>query len=370
MSPLMEADLASELIMGPTNINGVVGNGLLTAGISLWGELTVLHWPSPSYYDHVRYTTANGFPNENCNVRMKPEVGGSYGANLRPIVLSDNMGSFGGIFYKTGADAAGKISFFRGNDWLPAQKYQESGVPVLLSTYTHDQLKARAVITDFVPPGAGVLVRDFSITIGDDSPVTEWKFAYFAGLAPSLDKAEGYPVVELDETRHDFAAAYLAQKNVFIQFVPEDESAGKGRLADLKNASSPEDIDAAFGKGVFVAVGMDFAPEGFQVGGDSFTACKKDMPAGLARAGQDAYSDLSDGVLDGNRVNACQSNIAVLKDPSGNVSSFRVVFSIAGSAKGAYDGLQPYINGNLLEMTGDVSLEWRTWLGRRKVRFA
>ena len=48
-----------ESMFGPTNINGVAGNGRLAAGFSRQGELTVLRWPTPSNYDHMSYLTSD-----------------------------------------------------------------------------------------------------------------------------------------------------------------------------------------------------------------------------------------------------------------------------------------------------------------------
>ena len=368
-SGLLEADLSSEYQMGPTNINGVLGNGRLTAGISLWGEITVLHWPSPSYYDHIQYTTVNGFPLMNTHVRMTPDVGGSYGANLRPLVQSDNMGSFGGMFCKTQDEPGGGMTFFRDNDWTPSQHYASKGVPVLLGDYTNDALKADVATEDVIVPGADVLIRNFSVTLNDGSPVTEWKFAYYANLAPSLDEPVSFPILELFESRHDFAAVYLPQKEILVQFVPEDAPGAVPKLPLLEDVGSPEEIDGLFGEGVYIVMGFDFTPDEFQVGADSFAACTKQFPDNLANAGEDAYADLLDGQLENNTLTACQADFAVMKNASGKTGNFRVLFSVAGTAREAYEKMIAFRSMDAGEIRESTASDWQAWIERRKIRF-
>ncbi len=50
---------AFELQYGATNVNAALGSGALTAAYSACGELTVLKWPGPSYYNHLNYPILN-----------------------------------------------------------------------------------------------------------------------------------------------------------------------------------------------------------------------------------------------------------------------------------------------------------------------
>src|SRR4051812_8606084 len=49
---------AFEHIFGATDVNAAIGNGGATAGFSAQGELTVLRWPSPSYFQHVNFKSS------------------------------------------------------------------------------------------------------------------------------------------------------------------------------------------------------------------------------------------------------------------------------------------------------------------------
>ena len=366
---LLRADLESEYLMGATNVNALVGNGRLTAGVSLWGELTVLHWPSPSYYDHIQYTTANGFPNMKCDVRMTAAAGGSYGAHLRPIALADNMGSFGGMFYRTAALPAGRMTFFRDNDWTPSQAYDDQGVPVLTSRFANDALGMDVEVVDVIPPDADVLSRTFTVRARDGSPVTEWSFAWFANFAPSVSRTEGLPVEELFESRHDFAAVFNRDTGILVQFVPDDESTAIDRLDALAGTPTPAALDDAFGSGVYVAVGFDFAPDGFQVGADAYQACDRLIPASVATVGRDAFDDLADGVLEGNAFTACQADFAVIRKGMGKTGTFRVLTGIAGSATKAVGALAPLQAATAQQIAGTTAAAWKSWLDRRTLRF-
>jgi hypothetical protein len=62
---------------GPSNMNAFMGWGGLSAGISSSGEIAVLRYPSPSYYDKTGYLTL---------MRTLPRMG-----------ALPNMGSFFGM---------------------------------------------------------------------------------------------------------------------------------------------------------------------------------------------------------------------------------------------------------------------------------
>src|SRR5262249_51882881 len=65
-----DAPNAVELELGATNVNAALGNGRLTAAFSKCGELTVLKWPGPSYYNQLDYLTSNA-----PDARLQPHLG-------------------------------------------------------------------------------------------------------------------------------------------------------------------------------------------------------------------------------------------------------------------------------------------------------
>src|SRR2546421_6211208 len=44
-------------VYGPTDIGATVGNQRLSVAVNPQGTLSVLRWPSPSYYDQLKYFT-------------------------------------------------------------------------------------------------------------------------------------------------------------------------------------------------------------------------------------------------------------------------------------------------------------------------
>jgi hypothetical protein len=44
---------------GPTDISAVTGNQRLSVALNEKGTITVLKWPSPSYYDQIKYRTTD-----------------------------------------------------------------------------------------------------------------------------------------------------------------------------------------------------------------------------------------------------------------------------------------------------------------------
>ena len=67
-----------EMGLGATNITATAGNGGLTAGVSKDGDLTMLSWPSPSYWDQLSYITTNA-----PDARERPRLGDADPLRLR-----------------------------------------------------------------------------------------------------------------------------------------------------------------------------------------------------------------------------------------------------------------------------------------------
>src|SRR5688572_27808340 len=57
---------------GPTDLSVILGNGRLTAGANALGVFTVLRWPSPTEYEHLRHITT---PAAGDDPRALPRLG-------------------------------------------------------------------------------------------------------------------------------------------------------------------------------------------------------------------------------------------------------------------------------------------------------
>src|SRR5262245_46116359 len=86
-----------ELAFGASNIQATTGNGGLTVGVSRDGDITVLSWPSPSYYDQIHYLSGNGK-----GARELPRMGALPG-----------MGAFAGLVYSIDGGTTRTTSFLR-----------------------------------------------------------------------------------------------------------------------------------------------------------------------------------------------------------------------------------------------------------------
>src|SRR5690606_9807033 len=93
-NPAIPANI--ENLYGPTPVTGVSGNGSLSIAVNNEGTLTGLKWPSPSFYDHVKYLTT---------ARDEERWG-----------ALENEGVFSGIIWKTN----GEQKFF----WLRDAKVE------------------------------------------------------------------------------------------------------------------------------------------------------------------------------------------------------------------------------------------------------
>jgi hypothetical protein len=297
MDPLLRVDLDSEWYLGATNINGTVGNGRLTVGVSLWGELTVLRWPSVSHFDQLRYLTAHGVPLRNYGVRQGEGASSpSYARWGRPVVLSPAMGSFGGLFF----EGSTRASWFSGPEWEPSQRYEPADTNVLVTSARNPGMDITVKMTDSVDPAKDVLSRRFSIECGPGAADGDASFIYFANLAPSLTRARYYPVTSRwQERASDYLALYDSREDLVLHFRPgsvdsSEAPAVASRLVKRPALIGPfiDALDSEYPAGVFLALGGDRPSSGGLVGCDSFRA--------RSGAQCDAFAAAQRGLIDGN----------------------------------------------------------------------
>ncbi|MFB6352030.1 MAG: hypothetical protein ABEK29_09650 [Bradymonadaceae bacterium] len=111
-----------ELGLGATNITATAGNGGLTAGVSQDGDLTMLSWPSPSFFDQLSYITTNA-----PDARQQPR----FGAPKR-------SGAFAGVLVKEQSDSTPKVSLLR--KWDRTVTYAQDDVRVIETTFENPDL--------------------------------------------------------------------------------------------------------------------------------------------------------------------------------------------------------------------------------------
>jgi len=339
LDPLLKADLDSEWYMGATNINGVTGNGRLTAGISYWGELTVLRWPRLSHFDHLRYRTTHGFPLRNYGVRMDIDAPSETYARLgKPNVISPDMGSFGGVYNPEEKRA----SWFHEPEWDAAGRYEPEDSNIVMTTFHNPRIGITVTLTDFVPPDRDVLVRRFLLKRESGAGGKKsllFSFIYYANLAPSASRARFYPADwKMHEMRSDFLCVYDEEKNAVIHFKPQrlpkrlafnaqrELEAQPERIADFVN-----NLDEEYPSGgIFIAWGFDRKPGAFSVGKTLYG--RKNAQQG------NPYFEALDGSLSMRRVSsypACAAISCPVSFDERNEFSVMVIFSIAERAQKA-----------------------------------
>lgn len=262
---------------GVTPTVGAVGDGRLTAQVSLEGTLICMRWPNASFYEHVKYKTDFWRTDPATNGFLKPHFG-----------AGDNDGMFAGVRYATGATTVthwlreATASFAYGGDRsnrLVARYAFDNGLVVEEQTFNvpEQPFLVRSYTIKTAPPGAA----DFFI-IAYANPALRNEHGKYA---PNGDYEQD------DEKR--WATFALADRGIIVTALPRTLPG-----YDAVRALDPADTSAVaaffdahageWSEGVYFAQGASVRPAGFQVGTD----------ASLAAAGpQDAYADAGDGYL-------------------------------------------------------------------------
>ncbi len=266
-----------EVAFGADNIAATTGNGGLTVAISPDGDLTVLSWPSPTYFDHVHHLAKNGF-----GARDLPRMGALEG-----------MGAFAGIAWR-GADGLLTVTWLR--DWTREVRYSEKDTSVPLATFRHDDLDLTVTQTDLVPADVDALVRHLRVERGPASPVAEAYVIGYANLSPNVSKMPELPVADfLLDHKNDFLAVWHPDAQAILHFHPGDTGVAHtvwdvfaiqnrdfGLLGALLAAApldveavdeAARDLDAHYASGVVIALGASPAADQFQIGADTTDTC-------------------------------------------------------------------------------------------------
>ena len=302
-----------EFLYGPTNINAALGNSGLSVAFSRRGEITVLRWPSPSYYDQLSYMTRPLTP----GARKMPRMG-----------AEENMGIFAGLAYFAGGRWG--MTWFRDDPWVTSQTYLTDSSNVLKTEHYNPELSVRVTFISFVLPDRDVLVLRYEVNRFEGSPVEGASLILFENLSPCLDKIPGLPIADwLLDARNDFAALYDSGRDAVVHFRPAEGKAALARLdplltdplpdlqdPDLQDPALQDEVDiladhldAEFCRGAYIAIGSPRETQGHQVGFDAIRVCMESPP--WSYHAEDAFEDASDGTLSGSPIAACQANAAL-----------------------------------------------------------
>ena len=286
--PLVQCDFRSESLGGGTNAIGALGNGRLTVGISPWSELIYFRWPTPSYYDHLRYfTQARGLWGA---FFLKDTRWGKNAPSLdwrrygRPYEVYPGLGARGGIYFQQG-----DLRWFGDETWTSARQYDPEGGPILCTQLLQNNIKIN--VCQWVDWDSDLLVQEFQIK----APLAE-KFFYYSTFAPSkkLDPSLNVP----DSKKSGFAALYLPVQSIILYFQPEVTI--ESRLSPyLHKNLLPDQIDELYPEGgIYIAMSSLNTPDGVQIGADRRgRSISKKAPIGASENAREGKLNGSDGFV-------------------------------------------------------------------------
>ncbi len=241
-------------IYGPTDIGATTGNQRLSVAINPQGTVSVLRWPSPSYYDHVRYFTLD---------RDLPRLG-----------LEPNEGAFSGLRLRL---AGGREETVWLRDLEVRQRYASEDSDTVATRLRSRRHRFVVEIDDVVPSGGDVLLRRHVLRPEHGSPVRAARLLAFANLQPVASRHPLVPTQDwCDEVRGADRAHYDPARDAIVWSVSEvDQAVGEPRSTAL-------------------AMGLSAASDGHHVGADRYTGhpSARDGPPS-------AYDDAADGTLSG-----------------------------------------------------------------------
>ena len=363
-----------EFLYGPTNINAALGNGGLSAAFSGRGELTVLRWPSPSFYDQLNYMTRP----LSLEARKMPRMG-----------AEENMGILAGLAYFAGGQWG--MTWFRDDPWVTSQTYLTDSSNVLKTDHYNPELSVRVTFLSFVLPYRDVLVLRYEANRFEGSPVEGASLILFENLSPCLDKIPGLPIADwLLDSRNDFAALYDSGRDAVVHFRPAGGKAALDKLdplladpppdlqdPDLQNPDLQDevdiladDLDAEFCNGVYIAIGSPRETLGHQVGFDATRICMESPP--WSYHAEDAFEDASDGTLSGSPIAACLANAALsweldLSGPTDAVTIYAAFSDHSGESTGALALLESARQEPYQRHLEETEGWWADWLSTARL---
>jgi hypothetical protein len=303
---------------GPTDITAVTGNRRLSVGLNRDATVTVMKWPSPSYYDQIKYRTVD---------RSEPLMG-----------ALPNEGAFIGIARRAGGQEW-EFSWLR--DWTSTQHFADDDTDEVVTTFTEGRDGLSVTVRDVVAHERDALVRNITVSRTEASPIRDVRVIAFANFNPVYSKTAQQPYQDwCAEERNDDGGTY-------------DEDADAVVFAR-------SGVDESNGRSSSVALTMGFAgrSDGHQLGLDNY---ETGGPGGTS-----AYDDAADGELTGGGIAAGQADAALADDLSlslARTASTAVVIAAGSTDAQAVDRLEAQRSA----VGGAASSKrrwWRRWLSR------
>ncbi len=300
-----------EHLFGATHVTAQSGNGGLSVGVAPTGEVTVLSWPSPTFYDQLDYQTS-----ADEDAREQP----FFGADA-------DQGMFAGLWIEVDGGEP-ELIWLRDARFEVQQSYLTEVSAAVVTLSRSEELGLAVVETLFVDLEQDALHRRAVIKRDADSPVTAASYVLYEDLAPATSKPDDLATSSLfgQDDDHDFVAWYDPDLGAVLHGAPtggrdlallDELMAGDWSVDGAWSASGlpamRELADAVLDGGVVLALGGATAPDAVQVGFQSSRPCG-DAVAGWTWTPEGAFADAADGALGGSPVAGCHANAALLWD--------------------------------------------------------
>ena len=248
---------------GPTDISATSGNQSLSAALNEKATVTVLKWPSPSFYDQVKYRTTD---------RAERRLG-----------ALANEGAFLGLAWRSGN--TGKWSFEWLRQWPARQRWADDDGDVVVTSFRRGTIGLRVTVRDVVAHDEDVLYRHVSVKRTPASRVRFVRVVGFANFNPVFSKSPQAPNDDwCTEEDNDSGATYERDPDAVVH----------ARSGTDESTQSPS--------GVALTMGFAGPSDGHAIGADTYAGAQ----------GTSAYDDAEDGKLSGESSAPGQADAALL----------------------------------------------------------
>ena len=249
-------------IFGPTDITATSGNQTMSVALNDDATVTVLRWPSPSFYDQIKYRTTD--------------------RTARFMGALPNEGAFMGIAWKRPRE---KWDFDWLRQWSSSQRYADDDGDRIVTRFVKRRIGLKVTVGDVVAPDMDVLARSITVKRKRSSRVRAVRVIGFANFNPVFSKTPQSPTNDwCSEEDNDSGGEYAPRFDAVVH-----ERAGT-------DASTGEASGAA------VAVGFGSRSQAHHVGVDTYQT---------GADGNSAYDDAADGKLSGGDEAPGQADAAI-----------------------------------------------------------
>jgi GH15 family glucan-1,4-alpha-glucosidase len=301
---------------GPTDITAVSGNRGLSVGLNSDATVTVFKWPSPSFYDQIKYRTTD---------RAQRRLG-----------ALPNEGAFFGLAWREGATDKWDFEWLR--QWNSSQRFVSANGDEVATTFRNRDVGLEVVVRDVVAEPFDVFSRRVSVRRMRTSKVTSIRVFSFVNYNPVVSKRVREPINDwCTEGNNDAGGLYEPEADAILH-------ERSGTDASTGNPSS-----------VALAMAFDGRSDGHQVGRDTFQT-------GVAGT---AYSDSVDADLSGSDEAPGQADGAMFDQLSfgrADVVTTTVLMAAAPTQEEVVDVLGSARRQSFSRMSDAKQRWWSQWL--------